>query len=612
MEKTPFARLAIVTIFAVTYTYANTEIVVPAEEIDTTKVLQEYVVAEKKHIQPPPRLPSVSVTKPIATEANGAIIETPAELENTAIDTAVPVNTDTAFVEESPSSYYSQQPTYGSPEIALLLNDHVNPILWQGVNNYLRSPAEITHLYARLNYRPLWTQDGVVTPLAEQVIRATLSANQHALRPEVYHTEATSSLKAGQRISEPNKFDVILSDAFVTYKKHLTNGIVDPKSQFDTWNTKPRSIDFLGLYLNATMKNRLGDAFTVEDKDYQILQQAYLNELQNSTVESFTPIPAKSLRVGDTGEAVRVLRARMGLDTNIDAYDDALRAAIRVYQQSNGLGADGIAGRKTIRALNRRPDNRLEKLAINMERYRWGYIPKGTNYIWVNIPAYQMAIKNNNRNIFQSKVIVGRSKRPTPVFSDTLEHVVLAPYWNVPKTIYKEDKLPLLKKNPRALGNSIQVINTQTGKIVNPAKVNWATGGKGYRLRQLPGASNALGRMKFLFPNRHAIYLHDTPSRKLFKRSNRAFSSGCIRVERAEDLAVFLLKDMGYNRNRVKKESRKTREKWVNLTNNKRYPVFLNYYTAWVDNNQQVHYSRDIYGYDKKLARAYKKALKNL
>lgn len=504
-------------------------------------------------------------------------------------------------------------PSSGSSEIALLLNDGVNPIPWQGISNRIRSHKEITLLYARLNYRPLWTDNnGKVTRLAAQVIRATQEAYTHGLRPETYHTDATSSIQSGQQVAEPEKFDIIVTDAFVTYKKHLTNGFLDPKIEFQTWNTAPETIDFLSLYLFAFARNQLGDILKITDKEYEILRQGYIIELQNTEINEFTPIPAKRLTIGDTGEAVSILRERLGLDNSIDIYDDTVYQAVKAYQRDNRLGADGIAGRRTLRHLNRPPENRLEKLAINMERYRWGYTPEHSNYVWVNIPAYQMAVKNEHHTLFESKVIVGRSERQTPIFSDTLEHVVLAPYWNVPSTIFEKDKLPVLKKNPHAFGKNMQVINTSNGKIVSPDTVNWNSGGKGYRLRQKPGGRNALGRMKFLFPNRHAIYLHDTPTRKLFKRSQRAYSSGCVRVERAEDFALFLLNDMGYDRSRIKKESRRSREKWVNLSGDKQYPVFLNYYTAWVDSDQQIRYSKDIYHFDKSLTKRFKQQINNL
>lgn len=543
---------------------------------------------------------STAAKQPVALAANsGTIVEMTDEAPFAPIDTV---------------DNFEVLPESGSPEIALLLNDNINPLFWQGAGSHLHNLADVRHLYATMNYRPLWTDNNHVTPLAMQLIDATQNAWQHALRPEAYHTQATAGVYAGQAIAEAAAFDIILTDAFITFKKHLANGIVDPKQQFSTWNARPEELDFSTLYRQAFQRGRLDQVLSVNDPDYRQLQQAYIAAVSQPAEQTpeIVQVPVKKMKLGSRGAAVSALRARLGLPADSDKYDKTVRQAVKDYQRNNGLAADGVAGANTISHMNgQRKGNRTEQLAINMERLRWGQTPARGNYVWVNIPAYKMAIRNGNNRVFESDVIVGRPERPTPIFHDTMEHVVLAPYWNVPSTIFKEDKLPLLQKNPNALGKNMQVLNTSTGKVVKASSVNWKSGGKGYRLRQLPGPRNSLGRMKFLFPNRHAIYLHDTPNRRLFKKSRRAFSSGCIRVARAEDLAVFLLKDQGYNRDKIKRTSRKTKEKWVNLNHKKRYPVFLNYYTAWADSDGAIKYSADIYNYDKPLKKMYKAALNN-
>ncbi len=500
-----------------------------------------------------------------------------------------------------------------SQEIANLINHRVRNVAWQGMNYHLHSPKKVAQLYKALNFSPLWSHNGTVTPLAEQMINTINQAKYQALKPTTYHQNAVSAFKAGQSISEPDKFDILLTDAFVTYAQHLKRGILTPKSQFPTWNMKVQPVDFLSLYKLASVENNLNKVLVVDNPDYYVLQKAY-KDLLDSDIMAKIPPKVPYLRRKKTGESVRLLRERLGLDSSIDLYDADLAMAVRDYQKKNGLFVDGVAGAKTIRHLNshRKDGMDLEKLAINMERLRWISLPKHQNYIWVNIPAYQMAVKNDGQTLFSSRVIVGRTKRPTPIFRDKLEHVVLAPSWNVPSTIFKKDKLPRLRKNPNAFAGRLDVINTRTGKIVDPSTVDWSTGGAGYRLRQRPGARNALGRMKFLFPNRHAVYLHDTPSRYLFKRQKRAFSSGCVRVQKAEDLAVFLLNHHGYDRDRIKRESRRGREKWITLDKSLNYPVILSYHTIWVDENGEIHNNPDIYRYDKKTKRAYRDKLKTL
>ncbi|MPV85533.1 L,D-transpeptidase family protein [Ostreibacterium oceani] len=540
----------------------------------------------------------------------------PIESRDTEVNLTPEIITSSNWVSLSPEEAISNS----SPEIAMMLNNQTRSIHWRGVNNQLRSLDEVTQLYAQLNYQPLWIKDGKATQLAEQLIRHTLNARYHALRPEVYHTSATSGVRTGDAVSDPYQFDVLLTDAFVTLSKHLTNGIVNPKQQFSTWNLDPQPIDFKSLYLAALTANDASQLFVMDDQDYLTLQYAYQQALKSSEqTTEFPPIPTNNtLRLGSTGEAVALLRQHLGLseiarDGAYGVYDETVKNAVMEYQQQHGLSADGIAGRRTLSSLNgQTPQAQLETLAINLERHRWGYIPQYSNYVWVNIPGYTMTVKNRNETLFESKVVVGRPARPTPVFSDVMEHVVLSPYWNVPSTIFREDKLPQLRRNPNALGSSMQVVNTKTGQVVNPASVNWSNGGSGYRLRQKPGARNALGNMKFLFPNKHAIYLHDTPDKHLFDRTKRAYSSGCVRVEKAEDFALFLLDNTGYDKSRIKKDSRLSREKWLNLKGEKQYPVFLKYYTAWVDSTQNIRFSDDIYGHDKKMKQLYQTALNNL
>lgn len=558
--------------------------------------------------------------KPDEIQFPDDVFSVPATINDTAIEDLAPQKVPSQIADalpEIPAETFSnemliQQPLSGiAADISVLINRYHNSINWQGIDNKIKSHTDLITLYEAFNYQPLWSESGRVTDLAEQVIKATLKSTEHALRPETYHSNATSSLTAGTFVAEPEKFDVILSDAFVTYQRHLANGIVDPRKQFDTWNTPAKKVDFVAQYVKARDQGSIQNIFRVHDKAYQALQQAYLNELKKPVTKYYETIPIqRTLRPGSQGKSVEKLKARLELPVNNNRYDTVLKAAVRDYQKQHGLSPDGIAGRKTLQHMNKRAGNHIEKLAINLERHRWTQTPKG-NYLWVNIPAFQMAVKNENKTLFQSNVIVGRSERPTPIFRDRLENIVLAPYWNVPKTIFREDKLPKLQKNPHALSKTMQVIEKSSGRVVSPESVDWQSGGDGYRLRQLPGPHNALGRMKFLFPNRHAIYLHDTPNKRLFKKSQRAYSSGCVRVERADDLALFLLNDNGYNEARIKKESRTTKEKWISLKNTKQYPVLLNYYTAWADDTGNVHYESDIYQYDKPLVKLYKQALNN-
>lgn len=579
-------------------------------EVDPDKVLKSYVTDNNISLTEDEKLEDL-MTSPNLEAAGASNLP---DSQDATYEGGNTTDISEVLVEKPDNSNESMleiAPSEGSSEIALLLNDDINPIQWHDKANRLHHFHEVRHLYATLNYRPLWTEGAVITPLGKKMIAQIFHAWQHALPSKAYHANVLRNIDLSAEQVEPEKLDVILTDAFITLKMHLANGIVEPKKQFSTWNQPAKKLDFNALYQQAVLDNGFEKVLTVANPDYATLKQAYI-ATRTAAESNLPPISTKAtLAPGSKGAQVALLREYLSLDPVPDVYDADVVAAVKALQRGNGLKADGIAGRNTLKLLNGDSRN-SEILAINMERMRWSNVPKNRPYVTVNIPAYKMNIRDDNDYLFESNVIVGRPDRQTPIFSDVMEHVVLAPYWNVPQTIYQKDKLPRLQRNPYALGQSMQVIQASTGKPVDPGSVNWANGGQGYRLRQLPGANNALGRMKFLFPNQHAIYLHDTPNRKLFSRSRRDFSSGCVRVERAEDLAVFLLEDLGYNRSRIKTESQKPKERWVNLKDSHRYPIFLNYYTAWVDSNGKLRYSADIYNYDGKMKKLYRDALGRL
>lgn len=259
--------------------------------------------------------------------------------------------------------------------------------------------------------------------------------------------------------------------------------------------------------------------------------------------------------------------------------------------------------------LNRDQQLKTDDLVINMERIRWmAQDWHEQRYIFVNIPSYEVTVVENDKNIYQTKAVVGRKDRATPRFVDRMRHVVMSPTWTVPPTIMRKDKLPQLIRNPAAFNGSYEAISP-SGKVVRPSDVNWSSAGTSYRLRQKPGGQNALGRVKFLFPNEHAIYLHDTPSKGLFGRSNRALSSGCIRLQDPMDFANLLLKGSSWTPEKIKTASNQSKEQWANLQ--KQTPVYLVYWTTWADPSGNIRSAKDVYELDAKLTNAYKKALVN-
>lgn len=247
-------------------------------------------------------------------------------------------------------------------------------------------------------------------------------------------------------------------------------------------------------------------------------------------------------------------------------------------------------------------------LIINMERLRWMPQHWGSRYIIANIPAYQVDMVDNGKTIYNTRAVVGRRDRPTPRFTNTLRYVVMAPTWTVPPTIMKKDELPKLRKNAAAFDANFEAVSNDGKTVLAPSQVDWSSpSANAFMLRQKPGPHNALGRVKFLFPNKHSIYLHDTPHRNLFKNQYRARSSGCIRLNDPLELADVLLNDTAWTPAKIKTQTRQKSSKWVKPS--QPVPIYLVYWSTWASLDGQVHHAKDVYRLDGKLINAYKKAL---
>lgn len=248
-----------------------------------------------------------------------------------------------------------------------------------------------------------------------------------------------------------------------------------------------------------------------------------------------------------------------------------------------------------------------DDLIINMERLRWMPEERGETHIIVNIPAYRVSMVHDGKRVYQSRAIVGRRDRRTPRFTDHLRYIVMSPSWTVPPMIMKQDKLPRLRRDPTIYDKSFEAI-LPDGSAVTPSAVDWNSAATAhYTLRRKPGPRNELGRVKFLFPNRYAIYLHDTPNHSLFEHKYRARSSGCIRLQKPLELADLLLADSAWTPERIRVATHRSKSKWVKLP--RETAIYLVYWTAWVDFDGAVRYANDVYGLDEKLIAAYNKAL---
>jgi murein L,D-transpeptidase YcbB/YkuD len=303
-------------------------------------------------------------------------------------------------------------------------------------------------------------------------------------------------------------------------------------------------------------------------------------------------------------ERVPLLRKRLdvpaGADGNDAIYDEDVAAAVTTFQENLGLDADGIAGPATVAALNGGSSVSKEDIIANMERWRWMPSDLGENNVFVNIPEFRLAVMHDGAPTFTTRIVVGKPTTQTPIFSDNIRQIVVNPYWNVPASIATNEIRPHLAANPGYLASQNMEL-LFAGKVVNAAMFNWSnTSIDNFRVRQRPGGANALGKIKFLFPNSHDVYLHDTPSKSLFSRSIRAYSHGCVRVQNPMDFADALLVNEPSHLDSAKLESMYgPSERWVNMETH--VPVHIAYFTLRVDQDGTIRSYADIYGHNKKL-----------
>ena len=286
---------------------------------------------------------------------------------------------------------------------------------------------------------------------------------------------------------------------------------------------------------------------------------------------------------------------------NNPLFDEQLFAAVKEFQKRHGLTEDGEVGNNTINSLNIPLDYKLTSIKINLDL--WRRLPRnlGDKYILVNVPAFKLFGVQKNQNVLDMRVIVGRLDWNTPVFSEYMEYVVVNPFWNIPSSIFADEVLPELQKDPDYLKKkNIELVSLSNAAVAEgPEYVNWYEvdpNNFDYRLRQQPGAGNPLGKLKFMLPNKHSVYLHDTPMKSLFNRSNRRFSHGCIRVERPIDLAEFVFNDDdSWSGQKVQNAINSGVSNNIYLK--QPIPVHILYFTVWVENDNSVHFRNDVYNF---------------
>lgn len=460
-------------------------------------------------------------------------------------------------------------------------------------------------IYAENAYTPAWTN-----PVALQELSAAIGeAEREGMNPGDYHQPAVQGLLDGSLTLDNASRDLLLTDSLLRLTYHYAFGKVDPKTYVATWNfdrTLPQ-VDpvqwTLGMISNGGITAAL-ERLKPTGPMYALLVHALTQYRAIDAGGGWGTIdPGPTLRLGDTGPRVAQMRQRLQAEgdlaednnPNPELFDDTLMQATIRFQRRHHLDADGIVGKQTWAAMNVPVAQRIGQIRVNLERARVLQDMPATAVV-VDIAGFEVSLYRNGERLLRSRAQVGRPYRSTPTFRDEITYIVFNPTWTVPPSILKHDTLPEIKRDPGYLQRKNMQVLTRDGTVVNPASVNWQLyPGRGfpYTLRQQPGPTNSLGRLKIMFPNEHMVYLHDTPSRDLFSRSERTFSSGCIRVEEVLELAQFLLDDPAWDQAAIANVIAAGETRRVSLR--QPIPIYLVYWTVEVQEDGAVHFKRDPY-----------------
>ena len=488
----------------------------------------------------------------------------------------------------------------------------------------------LVSFYAPRAYRAAWSGEHGPNRLADDLVAAISRADLEGLEPEDYHLSAIRSSLDSLRddvahgraltASRLATLDLALSDAFLLYASHLLGGRVDPETLHPRWDANRRDAD-LGTVLEDALQSRkiarVLQRLVPTYDGYRRLREALGRERAVVAAGGWPRLPVgPALKRGDKGPPVATLRERLRTEDDLhedvgdSSFDDKVERAVRRFQSRHGLESTGVVDADTRAELNVGAAARVEQLRINLERWRWLPQDLGRRRIVVNIAAQELQVIEDGEVVLGMRVVVGREFKRTPVFSDTVRYIVLNPNWHVPPTIAVEELIPKIQRDPTYLERFGMHLYSAgpNAQEVDPSTVDWSTvtvDSFPYRLTQDPGRLNALGRIKFIFPNRYDIYLHDTPSRGLFDQAQRDFSHGCIRVEKPIDLAVYLMKKSRWNREAIEDTLDEGTERTIYLP--RPTPIHLLYWTAWADEDGTIQFRPDINDLDQTLAVALTK-----
>jgi len=494
----------------------------------------------------------------------------------------------------------------------------------------------LKEFYERIYFVPVWTHENSLSNFSNELFKQ-IDADK-TLEPDSkirQNAFAISSKSKAEYVTlsmeEKIKLEFEIAQLYKEYINHLLNGninwsafkgkLVNPKNEEEInggWITYGSNFNAFNIMQDAIVNGSLADTLsraTPKGFNYALMEKELIKYLHIKQNDGWGKIPSikGSIKIGQSNMAIPAIRERLrstGELANCSTpktpklYDACLQKAIIKFQKNNGINPNGIINTRTLKALRENIDTRISKIRLNMDRIKWLNHRFEQRSIMINIPDFKFTFIENNKATKEMKVIVGDTKHHTPVFSNRVSTIILNPYWNVPQSIIQKEFIPKLLKNPNAMiKENIEVTRgwDRDEPKINPAAIDWSqyqySKTVPFRFAQPPGNGNALGKIKFLFPNNFAVYMHDTPTKRLFNEDVRAFSHGCIRLaEPMELLKIFASFDSAVDMERANKILKGKTQTQINLKNS--IPVDIVYLTSWVDYDGVLQFRDDVYGYD--------------
>ncbi|QFT95908.1 murein L,D-transpeptidase [Roseovarius sp. THAF8] len=492
----------------------------------------------------------------------------------------------------------------------------------QAVAEAAADDRDLAAFYRSTDFRGIWTDEEADKARRQALILGLQSVSAHGLPQSRYDIDALiDTLRAARTPRDIGFAEVALSKAFLNLADDMRTGVLDPRRVVPAIKRELRDYD----------RTRTLTAFAASREPRQFIRQLApsTNEYKRLMKEKMRleglvvsggwgpTVPATKLEPGATGPAVVALRNRLMAKgylgrTATQSYDSTIQKAVREFQRDHGLETDGVAGESTLREINATAEDRLKSIIVAMERERWLNLPqgRGKRHILVNLTDFSARIMDDDIETFRTRAVIGAkaADRQSPEFSDEMEHMVINPTWHVPRSIAVKEYLPQMKRNRNAAGH-LRLVDSR-GRTVSRSSINFGAYNARnfpFAIKQPPSSRNALGLVKFMFPNKYNIYLHDTPQKHLFDHETRAYSHGCIRLQQPFDFAYALLArqeaDPEGAFHRILNTGRETK---VNLE--VKVPVHIIYRTAVTEPKGHTNYRADVYGRDARIWDALERA----